>query len=124
MTSRKDFHDQHAATRERESGRHYHTLLEGLYRFFVPPNVRVLELGSGVGNLLAAVRPKTGVGVDFSAPMTEIASRRHGDLKFETCDVDSFTTDEKFDYVIASDLVNDLPDVQATLARARELAHP
>jgi SAM-dependent methyltransferase len=124
MTSRKEFYDQSAASRERESGRHYHTLLERMYRFFVPPNLRVLELGCGVGNLLAAVKPRSGVGVDFSAKMVEIATRRHPDLKFETAAADDFTSSEKFDYIIASDLVNDLSDVQATLMKAREFAHP
>ena len=123
MTSRKEFYDQRAASREREAGRHYHTLLERLYRFFVPPDVRVLELGSGVGNLLAAVRPKTGLGLDFSEKMTEIARRRHADLKFETTTAEDFKSGEKFDYIIASDLVNDLSDVQATLTKAREFTH-
>ena len=36
-------------------------------RFLIPPGKRVLELGCGQGELLAAVQPSYGVGVDFGA---------------------------------------------------------
>lgn len=36
-------------------------------RFLVPPGKRILELGCGRGDLLAALKPSYGVGVDFSA---------------------------------------------------------
>ena len=124
MNSRMEFYDQRAASRGREAGRHYHRLLERLYRFFVPPGLRVLELGSGVGDLLAGVKPKLGQGVDFSEKTNEIARERHPDLRFQTVAADEFQSEETFDYIIASDLVNDLPDVQATLTRARQFAHP
>src|ERR1700750_358675 len=36
-------------------------------RFLIPPGKRVLELGCGRGELLAALQPSYGVGVDFGA---------------------------------------------------------
>ncbi len=36
-------------------------------RFLIPPGKRVLELGCGRGELLAALKPSYGVGVDFGA---------------------------------------------------------
>ena len=36
-------------------------------QFLIPPGKRVLELGCGRGELLAALQPSYGVGVDFSA---------------------------------------------------------
>src|SRR5712691_2127040 len=38
-------------------------------RFLIPEGARVLELGCGTGDLLAALKPSFGVGVDFSAGM-------------------------------------------------------
>jgi hypothetical protein len=35
-------------------------------RFLIPPGKRVFELGCGSGDLLAALEPSYGVGVDFS----------------------------------------------------------
>ena len=45
-------------------------------KFLIPPGARVLDLGCGIGNLLAALEPSFGVGVDFSEPM--IAEARRG----------------------------------------------
>ena len=123
MTDRKEFYDARADKREKESRRFYHTLLRGFYRFFVPPNLRVLELGSGSGDLLAGVEPQEGVGVDFSPAMVEMARKRHEKLTFSEADATNFSGEKPFDYIIASDLVNDLPDVQATLENARKAAH-
>ncbi len=36
-------------------------------KFLIPEGARVLELGCGTGDLLAALKPSFGVGVDFSA---------------------------------------------------------
>src|SRR5689334_20910042 len=36
-------------------------------RFLIPPGKRVLELGCGMGDLLAALEPSYGVGIDFAA---------------------------------------------------------
>jgi len=41
-------------------------LLRKQYGFYVPPGQRVLEIGCGLGDLLAAVKPATGLGLDFS----------------------------------------------------------
>jgi len=124
MTSRRDFYDQRAAQRPREGQRHYHTLLNRHFAFLIPPGQRVLELGCGLGDTLAAVKPARGVGVDFSPAMIELAKQRHPQLEFRTADALEFTSAEPFDYIILSDLVNDLSDVQAVLERARSLSHP
>ena len=46
------------------------------HRFLVPPGLRVLELGCGLGSLLAALQPSMGVGVDFSPAMITMARER------------------------------------------------
>ena len=123
MARRLEFHNQRAQLRVSESSRFYHTLLRNFYKFLVPPNRSVVELGSGTGDLLAAVQPELGVGIDFSPAMVEIASKRHPELTFIESDVDSFSGGQSFDYLLMSDLVNDLPDVQRTLTRALKFAH-
>src|SRR5688500_14896851 len=63
-------------------GGYYHRRLEEVYRFHIPPGRRVLEIGCGNGDLLAAVKPSLGVGVDFSGEMIARARRKHPELKF------------------------------------------
>jgi SAM-dependent methyltransferase len=102
----------------------YHRRLAEIFRFLIPPGSRVLEVGCGVGDLLAAVAPSHGVGVDFSPRMIATARGRHPDLTFIEGDALQLTLDGTFDYIILSDLVNDLWDVQLGLTRLQPLCHP
>jgi SAM-dependent methyltransferase len=122
MTDARAFFDRRAATRVAESGRAYHELLQRCYSFFVPPGSRVLELGCGLGDLLAAVKPARGVGVDFSPATIALGRQRHPDLEFHEAEAESYASDERFDYIIVSDLINSVPDVQRLFDQARRLS--
>lgn len=124
MIDRRQHYESRAASREREAGRYYHQLLRSYFSFLIPPNAKVLEIGSSIGDLLAAVKPSRGVGIDFSESAVNIARKRHPSLEFHQADSVEIPGDEKFDYIILSDLVNDLPDVQKTLEVARAHATP
>ena len=60
----------------------YQKLLCRYYKFFIPPGLRILELGSGEGNLLHSLQPAYGLGIDFSSNMVSKASFRYPELKF------------------------------------------
>src|SRR5436190_14642205 len=98
MTDRREFYEARAVLRQKELARHYHELLHRFYRFLVPPKLRVLELGCSSGELLAAVEPARGVGVDFSPAILKQARERHPRLAFHLADVDEFVSSEAFDY--------------------------
>ena len=123
MTDRRAFYDGRAAFRSRESARYYHRLLQNYFAFLVPPGLRVLEVGCGLGDLLAAVKPERGVGIDFSSAVIDLARQRHPQLEFHVAEAGEFSSPEKFDYIILSDLVNNVPDVQALLTHLHEFAH-
>jgi SAM-dependent methyltransferase len=106
-------------------GGYYHRRLEEVYSFLVAPGQKILECGSGTGNLLAAARPSVGVGVDFSAEMNTRATQKHPELTILHVDVhDLGCLDGPFDVIILSDLVDDLWDVQATLKGLERLCTP
>lgn len=106
-------------------GKWYHQRLTEIYRFHISPNQRVLELGCATGDLLAAVQPKRGVGVDFSAEMIQRARAKYPNLEFIQADVhDLSVIQETFDVIILSDLVNDLWDVQRVLEQIKSLCQP
>src|SRR5262245_55597620 len=50
---RRNFYDERASLRPYENQRFYHRLLERYYQFIIPPAARVLEVGCGLGDLLA-----------------------------------------------------------------------
>src|SRR5712691_916099 len=102
----------------------YHRRLTEIYRFLVAPGQRVLEIGCGRGDLLAALEPAVGVGVDFSPEMIRRARQRHPQLCFVQADAHAMALEQAFDVIILSDLVNDLWDVQTVFERLSLLATP
>ena len=69
-----DFETQAAAADEwKRRNWYYHKSVVDLVRFFVPEGRSILEVGSGTGDLLAALKPSRGVGIDFSDEMLQIA---------------------------------------------------
>jgi ubiquinone/menaquinone biosynthesis C-methylase UbiE len=104
--------------------KYYHHRLAEIYRFLIPPGTRVLELGSGSGDLLSAVKPSCGVGVDFSRQVVERARQRHPSLTFIQADVHAIDLGEKFDFIIISDLIDDVWDVEQILKQARKQCTP
>ena len=105
-------------------GSYYHRRLRHVYRTMVPPGLRVLELGSGTGDLLAALQPARGVGLDLSLGMVREAARRHPQLVFFQADAHDPGLRGDFDVIVASDLLNDLWDAQRVLQSARALCVP
>ncbi|HEY3310434.1 MAG TPA: glycosyltransferase [Anaerolineales bacterium] len=104
--------------------REYHHRLKELHQLLVSPGLSVLEIGCGRGDLLAALGPARGVGVDFSPEMIAQARQRHPELTFIQADAHNLQLDGPFDVLILSDLVNDLWDVQAVLEQAYKLCTP
>jgi len=79
----------------------YHLELVRYYRYHVQSQASVLELGCGTGDLLAALEPACGVGVDISPVMIERAKAKHASLEFicgaaETVDLNGRTFDTSF----------------------------
>jgi SAM-dependent methyltransferase len=104
--------------------RYYRARLIELYQTLVPPGQRVLEIGCRQGDLLAALKPNYGVGIDFSQGMLATASSTHPELRFLRADAHQCLLDESFDVIILSDLINDLWDVQTVFDRLRRLCTP
>lgn len=111
-------------TKWKRRNRFYHRSLERYFSNIIPAGSRVLELGCGTGDLLYAVKPSYGVGVDFASEMIEIAKLRYSEFQFICADAENFSFDAKFDYIILSDLVSCLWDIQKVLKNLNQFCHP
>ncbi len=103
--------------------RYYYQRLERLARFNVPPGAEVLEIGCGVGDLLAALEPSRGIGIDSSREMLRLARERHPELEFRDLDAEEIAAEAPFDYIVLSNVVGDLVDIQRVLDRLPALCH-
>jgi SAM-dependent methyltransferase len=121
-----EFFDRFApsAERWRRRNRTYHRLIEQVARFQIPAGKRVLEIGCGGGDLLAALEPAVGVGVDVSAGMVALARSRYGHLRFEQVAGEHVDLGETFDYIVLSDLVTYVHDLVALFERVCVHSHP
>src|SRR6266849_5985498 len=94
-------------------------------KFLIPEGARVLELGCGTGELLAALKPSYGVGVDFSAGMIAQARKAHPDLTFFFGDIEdgSFVRElpGPFDVILVVDTLGALDDCQGMFEHLHSL---
>jgi ubiquinone/menaquinone biosynthesis C-methylase UbiE len=114
------------AVNERASAfsKNYHRRLTRIYRFLVPPNQKVLEIGCAAGDMLSQLHPSLGVGIDLSGNMVKMGAKRHGKIHFIQGDAHHLCLNQKFDVIILSDLVNDLWDVQRVFEQIRNITTP
>ena len=103
--------------------RYYHESLERILRFHIPPGSKVIEIGCGTGDLLHSLAPVRGVGIDISPKMIEIARSKYPDLDFVVGDAEDLPLSEPFDYVILSDVIGDMEDVQRAFEQIRKVCH-
>ena len=108
----------------RRTRAYYQQRLAEVYRSLIPPGMRVLELGCGDGDLLAALRPARGIGIDFCPDMVKLAGERHPGLNFIEADAHTFDLNQSFDYIVCADLLNDVWDVQKVFERIGRHSHP
>jgi SAM-dependent methyltransferase len=99
-------------------GGYYRSRLQVAYHHLIPEGASVLEVGCARGNLLSVLNPGIGVGVDFCPEALEVARVDHPHLEFVLADAHDLDLGPRtFDYIIVSELVNDLWDVQSMLCR-------
>ncbi len=120
-----NFYRSTAEKREKwnRRNRFYHRSLEKYFSFIIPPNKRVLEIGCGSGNLLNAVRPAYGVGIDFAPEVVEMAKQKYPSLNFYVDDIECLQLTETFDYIILSDVLGCLWDAQLAIRHLHQLCH-
>jgi SAM-dependent methyltransferase len=108
----------------RHRNKTYHRLIEQILRFYVPPARRVLEIGCGSGNLLAALKPSDGVGVDISEALLERARTAHPELLFERVGGEYMELGRSFDYIVLSDLLPFVHDLVGLFQKVAGHAEP
>jgi hypothetical protein len=107
----------------RKRNAYYYRWLDRIYQFAVRPNSRVLQVGCEGGDLLAAVKPAYGVGIDVDPELIELAKKRFGHLHLYVMDPHDLQLDEKFDYILICNSLGRWRDIQQVLERIRPLTN-
>jgi SAM-dependent methyltransferase len=120
-------HDGIEASRRRH--RYYYDYLSGLFEARIPEGQRVLDLGCGTGDLLAALKPSFGVGIDVASRAVEAARQNQSATSLQFFEGDA--ADRRllgqlkgpFDVILLINVVTHLTDVQKTLESLHPLCH-
>jgi SAM-dependent methyltransferase len=99
---------------------YFHDRIKAFYCQAIPPGSRVLEVGCATGDLLAAVRPSYGLGLDISPRMVEIARKKYPHLDFAEGDISAAPARKDFDYIILSNLLDYVDDLYAFFSGLRD----
>lgn len=108
----------------RKKNIYYHRELEGLLNFLVPKDASVLDIGCATGDLLAVINPLRGKGIDISFKTIATAKQKYPNFEFQVMDAESINLGEKYDYIILSNLVGFLSDIQQSFHEVYKVAHP
>jgi ubiquinone/menaquinone biosynthesis C-methylase UbiE len=110
----------------RKRNRYYYEDQERYFRFLVPEGLSIMELGCGTGELLHTLKPRSGLGIDFSGEMLRIAREKHPELEFRQADIENLGSEswkERFDVLIMADVIGHLLDIEEAFRGLRGFCH-
>ena len=102
--------------RFKRRNRAYYADLERLHQLLVAPGLRVLEIGCGLGDLLAELKPSHGVGVELDPELAAATMRSWGWRCWAAADAETITPaslgeSEPFDVILLPNTLNTLQDL-------------
>lgn len=121
-----NFMDQIAPERDKwiRRNRYYYQELAAFLKYIIPEGSSILEIGCGTGSLLSCLAPKYGVGIDISSEIVEIAQQKYSHFTFYQMDAENIELDEKFDFIVITDTLGYLEDIQRAFKELWKVSHP
>ncbi|MBI1976890.1 MAG: glycosyltransferase [Candidatus Omnitrophica bacterium] len=118
-----DYFDQTTERRLQKYSLYFYSLVRKFITSIIPQRKRVLEIGCGRGDLLAATHPSLGVGVDISQKTLQSAQERYTHLEFVLGDIQQIPAGRQFDYLILDGTIDYLEDVGDFLEKIKPFFH-
>ncbi|MBD2315410.1 glycosyltransferase [Phormidium tenue] len=107
----------------RNRNSYYYRDIELFYQFWVQPYTKVLEVGSGLGDLLDKVKPDYGLGIDVNPLAVENAKEKYNHLEFEATDAEEFISNQLFDYILLANTISYVGDIQMVFTNLSKMCH-
>lgn len=113
-----------ALTRWRRRNRYYYQDIEKISQFYVSPGAKVLEVGVGLGHLLAAVKPGQGTGIDLNPQAIEAAQSRFPQLDLAVGNGEESLPKGEFDYILLANTASQFTNIQKAFQNLLQVATP
>lgn len=102
---------------------YYYENLKKCYREIIPAGKKILEIGCGTGDIIAALNSSEGFGIDVSSGMIDIAKKKHPEITFEAVGIEGFSCEPKFDYIILADVIEHLENISGASRKLNRLCN-
>ncbi len=116
------------ATQRKSRGlsKYYWQEITNYCNYFSHQNNSVLEIGCGSGDLLAGIAGSKKTGIDFSEQQINWAKEKHAtkNIDFVVMDANNITLTGTYDYIIISNVIGFVNDVQQVFEQAKKVSHP
>lgn len=93
---------------------YYNSHIESFLKSIIPSGKKVVKMGCGKDDLLYPVKLINVQKVNTSNAVTKIAGKRYPKKKFVTLNLQNLPNSGKFDYIILSEIIGNLWDIQKT----------
>lgn len=128
MSKKQTFKDYFSAIADnrikyRKTRAYYWNDITKYCNYFLHNEHSVLEIGCGTGELIARVKGKRKLGIDFSEKMIQNARKQFPDVDFKIMKAEQITLNEKFDVIILSNLIGFLDDVENVFKELKKVSH-
>ncbi len=119
------FVDSYANQRDKyiKRNNYYYKNLINFFNYNTTEKCSILEIGCGTGYLLHSLKPVRGVGIDLSGEMVRIAKENYPECEFIQMDAENITLKEKFDFIIISDTLYYIEDIQKMFRELKKVCH-
>lgn len=91
---------------------YYHNQLKQIFKDAVREGSKVLQIGYGLGDILAGLYPKKAVSLDDDKDIIAISRRRYPSYKFTDFNFNQNKIHDKFDYIIFPNSLEHFDDIQ------------
>ena len=116
--------------RWRKRNYYYHQSLTDLFKFIIPANSKIIEIGCGEGDTISQLNSSECFGIEINSYLIESGRKKYPSINFINNDIESgnpldtlVSGNKKFDYIIISDLIGTLTDIQDVFEKMKLISH-
>jgi len=102
---------------------YYYDDLLKMMKYNIPEGASVLEIGCGTGFMFDRLNPGRGMAIDISGQMIKKAREKYPNHEFFQMDAEEITLKETFDYILITDTLVYLEDIQRLFREMKKVSH-
>jgi ubiquinone/menaquinone biosynthesis C-methylase UbiE len=115
--------DSYDKIKKEKNGYYYQSLIRAV-REVVPPGKKILDIGTGTGEILNALSPCQGSGVDVSRGMIEKARGKFPRLRFYSGSYETLALGNSFDFILLVDVIEHLQEPEKLFFNLKKFCRP